>query len=411
MLSRGGTLDLALRGLWRNPRRTGLTLLSTTLGVAALTLLGALNDGWLRQMRDNFILSLTGHLQIHAQGFEETQHLSRRIQDPAPLLTLLDADPAVAGWTPRVRASGLAKSATGSVGVQLMGVDPAREPTVTRLREMVREGRWLPATAGRELLLGATLATNLGLTIGDRVILTAQRPDGEMAAEAFRLRGILHAGTLQIDRTLALLPLATLQQWLELGPTVTDLALRTRHHRQADELRQRLAAALPADQYEVLSWDTLDPMVGQWLRFSDAYGLVLVLVVALLVLVQVLNTMLMALHERTRELGILAALGSRPGQLGRLVLLEGLLLILAGALLGWLLAAGASLWLARDGIDLSRFANAFRFFYMDPVIRPQITLAGTLRVLGTAAAAALLAGLYPAWKASRLDLQEALRRF
>jgi putative ABC transport system permease protein len=410
-LTAGAFLLLALRNLWRNPRRTLLTLLSMVLGVAALTLLGALNDGWLRQMKDNFILTLTGHVQVHARGFEASQSLADRMGDIAPVQALLERDPLVVGWTRRVRTSGLATLGGGSAGVQIMGVDPEQETWVTRMHRSLQDGRWLKPGLARDLLLGSTVAANLGAAVGDRVVLTAQRPDGEMAAEVFYLRGVLHSGAPQIDRTLALVNLGAMQRWLGMEGEVTDVVVRVERHQDSAALAARLALALPEQRFEVLGWERLDPMVSQWLRFSEAYGLVLILVVAALVLVQVLNTMLMALHERTRELGIMAALGTRGGQLFGLVLLEGLLLILIGALLGWMLGAGLVAWLAREGIDLSRFANAFRFFYMSPVIRPLLTLESSLRILGTTLLAALLAGLYPAWKAARIRIHDALRRF
>lgn len=403
-------LILALRNLWRNPKRTLLTLFSMVLGMAALTLLSALNDGWLKEMQDNFILAVTGHVQVHARGFEASLNLRDRIPDLDPVRDLIARERSLSGWTLRIRSSGLASVGGTGAGVRIMGVDPEQETWVTRMHRSVRSGRWLRPGLPRDLLLGGTVATNLGAGIGDRVVLTAQRPNGEMASEVFYLRGILHAGAPQIDRTLALINLGEMQNWLEMGDAVTDVVLRASQHEAAAGLRQRFAAALPAESFEVMGWQELDPMVSQWLKFSGAYGLILVFIVVALVLVEVLNTMLMALHERTRELGILSALGTRGRQLFGMVLLEGVLLIFAGSLLGWLLGAGLVGWLARDGIDLSRFANAFQFFYMSPVIRPLLTLESALRIFAATLAAALLAGLYPAWKASRIRVSDALRR-
>ncbi len=401
---------LALRNLERSPRRTGLTVLSMALGLAALTLLAALNDGWLEQMRDNFILALTGHVQIHARGFEDSQNLRDYIPDPGPVIAVVRHDPAVAAWTLRVRASGLAAVAGNASGVRIMGVDPEQETWVTHMHQMLSEGAWLRPGVARDLLLGVTVAHNLGARVGDRVVLTAQRPNGEMASEVFYLRGILASGAPQIDRVLALVNLGKARRWLHLGEGVTDVVVRALTHAAAGGMEARLRRTLPEDRYEILSWRELDPMVSQWLKFSDAYGLVLILIVAALVLVEVLNTQLMALHERTRELGVMLALGTRPRQLFVMVLLEGLMLILAGAILGYALGIGAVFWLGRDGIDLSAFGNAFRFFYMSPLIHPLITAESAGRILGTTFAAALVAGLYPAWWAARLPMNAALRR-
>jgi ABC-type lipoprotein release transport system permease subunit len=408
-LNAASYLDLALRNLWRNPKRTLLTLLSMVLGVAALTLLGALNDGWLKEMQDNFILALTGHVQVHARGFEASQHLRDQITDVSLIRRIIDSDPEIAGWTLRVRSSGLASASGVSAGVQIMGVDPEQETWVTRMHQAITPGHWLRPGMPRDLALGATLVTNLGAAVGDRVVLTAQRPNGEMASEVFYLRGVLQTGSPQIDRTLALIDIAAMQLWLELGQAVTDVVVRAQRHEASGRVQQRFFAALDPDRFEVMGWQELDPMVSQWLRFSDAYGLVLILVVAALVLVEVLNTMLMALHERTRELGIMAALGTRGPQLFTMVLLEGLILIFLGAVIGYVTGALGVSYLALEGIDLSRFANAFEFFYMSPVIRPLLTPDSALRILGATLIAALAAGLYPAWRAARIVPQDALR--
>ncbi len=399
-LSPAGYLRLALRNLWRNPRRTGLTLFSMVLGVAALTLLGALNDGWLRQMQDNFILALTGHVQIHARGFEDSQRLERRIRDLEPVLKAVEQDTLVTGWTRRIRTSGLASLGAVSAGVQLMAVDPEQETWVTHMHAGLSRGEWLKPGLSRDLLLGATVAKNLGAALGDKLVLTVQAPDGRMLAEVFLLKGVLTTGAPQIDRGLALVNLGALQAWMGLGESVTDIVLRVESHDQSAALRDRLAEALSGLDLEVMSWRSLDPMVSQWLDFSDAYGLVLIFVVAALVLVEVLNAMLMAVHERGRELAIMSALGTRPGQLFLLVLLESVMLIVLGALAGYLLGAIGVIWLAPGGIDLSTYANAFRFFYMSPLIHPLLTLDSALRILGSTLVAALLAGLYPAWRAA-----------
>jgi len=227
-----GQFDLAMR----NP---GRTLLSVGVGVGALCLLGALNDGWLAQMQDNFTLTLTGHVQVHARGFEASQSLRDRLPDPTSLGARLGRGPAVAAWSARVRSSGLASLAGVSAGVQILGVEPEREPWVTR-----------------------------------------------------------HG--------------------------------RPRH------------PGSPVVQHGAAGGAAADP---------------------------------------------------------------------EGALLGYLAGAAAVVWLAREGIDLSRFANAFEFFYMSPVIHSVLTLASGLRILGTTLLAALLAGLYPAWKAGRVCIPTALRRF
>ncbi len=403
-------LLLGLRNLRRNPRRTGIALASLIVGIAALTFLGALNDGWLQQMKTNFILTLTGHVQVHAKGFQASQNIRDYMHDPRQVIALVRKDPDVVSWTGRLRSSGLAAVAAASTGVQIMGVDPEQEARVTRMHECIDRGRWLAPNDPKGVLLGGTLAENLGVKVGGRVVLMAQRPGGDMASDVFYLRGVLCPNGPRVDRMLAVIALATAQKWLGVGGGLTDVVVRADAHNAAAAIKRRLLQALPPERYEVMAWQDLDPMVRQWLEFSDAYSLVVIFVVVALVLAEILNTMLMALHERTRELGMLEALGTRKVQLFLMMLIEGVILVMLGAIAGYLLGAGAVLYYGDAGIDLTHFADAFKFFYMSPIIRPVLTSGSAMEIMGTTLAAAVLAGLYPAWKATHLEPSEALRR-
>jgi ABC-type lipoprotein release transport system permease subunit len=407
-LGLGYYFALSFRNLLRNPRRTGITLASMIFGISTLTLLGALNDGWLDQMRTNFILSYTGHIQIHRKGFEASQSLRDRITDPDEIIRYTNYTEII-GWTQRIRTSGLASLGGSSAGVLIMATDPEQETWVTNMYQHVDTGRWLSPSMPHDLLLGHIVARSIGASIGDKVILMAQRANGEMVSEAFHLCGTLETGAPQIDRTLAVIPLTTAQSWLGMGDSVTDIVLRAENHDETDNLYRLLAQQLSAKKYEIMQWQELDPMVSQWLNFSDAYGLVIIFVVVLLVLSEILNTMLIALHDRQKELGIMVAIGTRKRQVFMMMMLEALFIILIGSLLGYLCGGLLVYGVRGQGIDLSHFSNAFQFFYMNPVIHPLLTLESATRILGTTLIAALIAGIYPAWKATRLPITQSLR--
>ncbi|MES9979586.1 MAG: ABC transporter permease, partial [Candidatus Thiodiazotropha sp. 6PLUC5] len=269
-----------------------ITLLTMIFGIATLTLLSALNDGWLSQMKTNFILSFTGHVQIHAKGFEVSQNLRDQISNPEEITRFMESYPEIFGWTERIRTSGLASVSGSSAGVQIMATDPEQETWVTSMDQSVKSGRWLQPGMTNDLLLGLTIAQNLGAELGDRVVLMTQRPSGEMISEVFYLRGILETGAPQIDRTLALITLKGAQQWLQMQQAVTDIVIRADEHHQTDKLYRLFAQQLSENTYEIMPWQELDPMVRQWLEFSDAYGLVILIVVIVLVLTEILNTML-----------------------------------------------------------------------------------------------------------------------
>jgi len=408
-LSTATYFSLGLRNLRRNPRRTALTLASLVIGIGALTFLMAMNEGWLRDARENFILTFTAHLQVHARGFEDSQQIQDHIAEPERVTALLEDDPAVAAWSRRVRVSGLASVAEANTAVLVVAVEPERERAVSRLASFVVEGRWLDPDDPRGLLLGATVAENLGAALGDKVVLMAQTPSGDITSEMFRLRGLLRAGAPDVDRTLALIPLEVGQRWLELGAGVTDIVIHAVRHQDTDRLRDRLEGALDPAGYEVLRWMDIDPMIQQWLEFSDVYTLFFLLPVIAVVVAEIINTMLMALYERVREFGLMEALGTRKGQLFAMVLWESLVLVALGGTLGYALGAAAAFHYGRVGIDLSSFADAITFVYMNPILHPVPTAKAALIILATALLTAILAGVYPAWRATRLNPVEAMR--
>ncbi len=167
-LSLGAYALLGLRNLWRNPKRTGLTLAAFIVGIGSLTFLVAIDDGWLFNMKDNFILTQTGHVQVHRQGFEDSRHVQDYIKKPDEVVRLLEGDVRIQAVSQRVRISGLASVAGASTGVQVMGIDPRAEAKLSRLSTFVRKGAWLTRDDKRGLLLGVTLAEHLHAGLGTR---------------------------------------------------------------------------------------------------------------------------------------------------------------------------------------------------------------------------------------------------
>jgi ABC-type lipoprotein release transport system permease subunit len=402
-------LKLGWRNLWLNPLRTMLTSAALAIGIAALTFLSAMDDGWMQQIKSNFALTMTGHIQIHAKGFEDSRKLAQRIDAPQTVLDSIAGMSGVRAITRRVRVSGLASSADANAGALIYGVEPKAEQHISRLSSFISTGAWLPTGDKRAAVLGDGLADRLSIGIGDKLVLMAAVPGGDIASEVFRVRGLIHSGVMDVDDMSVIVPLATAQQWLGLGKAVTDIVIRADSFEQVTPLASQIKTALAGQGVEVLRWFDIDPMALQWANFADAYTWVVLLIVIIVVLAEVLNTMLMSMHERVREFGLMGALGVMPSQIFAMVVWETVILVLIGGVAGFVLGGGLSLWYGEHGIDLSQFAIAFSFMYMDPIIHPLLQFDSVLRILGASLFGAMIAGLIPAWKAAKLEPAWALR--
>ena len=402
-------IKLGSRNLLLHPARTLLTMGALVVGIAALTFLSAMNDGWMQNMKENFVMTETGHIQIHADGFQVSQQIEDAMLQPNAAFEAIEGIPAIRAWTPRINTSGLASAAGANAGALIVGIDARRELRVSRFREFLSDGVWINHEDPRSLVMGDVLAEKLEIGIGDKVVLMAQTPSGDLASEVFRLRGLLHSGVMGIDNMMVMIPIKTAQQWLELDEGITNIVIRTDSFEAVDRVTAALKEALQGQDLEILRWMEIDPMAEQWTQMADAYTWIVLAIVIIVVLAEVLNTMLMSMHDRIREFGLMGALGTQGSQLFAMMIWETIILVVIGGLLGYGLGAWVSLYYGEHGLDLSAYASAFSFMYMSPVVHPVVTLENAVRIIGAAVIGAALAGIYPAWKASRLDPVEAMR--
>ncbi|MDA1132232.1 MAG: ABC transporter permease [Proteobacteria bacterium] len=408
-LSMATYMALAARNLTRNSRRTALTLAALVVAIGALTFLMGFMNAYLVGMNENFVLVMNGHIQIYGPEFKDSNLIDDYMPDTAPITAALDGDDRVRAWTQRITASGLASVARSTTSVAVVGVDPLREPEVGRLRTFVVAGEWLAPEDAGGVLLGVDIADNLEVELGDKIVMMTQGPGGDIVSEAFRVRGLLHSGIPDIDRVLALVTLSSAQSWLGLGDGATEIVVRTHEFETVDAVADALVAGV-GQSLDIRRWYNQDPLIEQMLEMQDASHLIIIAVVISVVLGQLINTMFMSLYDRVREFGLMEALGSRRRNLFAMLLWESILLVSIGGFIGYAIAYGAILWTAAVGIDLSAFGDTLASMYIDPIIRPVIDLQSNLYLLGTIIVTAILAGLLPAWRATRLNPVEAMRQ-
>ncbi len=410
-------LRLGWRNLWRNPRRSALSIAAVAVAFGVLITLDGLREGMARQMLDNATRLSLAHVQLHEAGYLPDRSLydtigGERGTDVPALMAAVEALAGPSAAAPRTFGFGLLSTGPRSVGAQLAGVDPTREARVTSLLDAVTEGRGLLGAPPNAVLLGRTLADELRARLGDRIAVVTQAADGAIGNELLTVRGIFRTGLATLDRSLALLAIGDLQALLALPPSrIHEVAVRLDDPIRAADVAIALARspALPAG-LRADSWETLAPALVEYLRLLRGWNRIMILIVGTFAAFGVLNTMLMAVFERTHEMGVLAALGLRPAQFLAMVVAETLFLAAVGLVAGLGLGALGMAYFAWHGWDLSRWAAGLTIagVLVDPVLRGTVTWRATPSTGLALAAITVLAALVPALRAARMKPVEAL---
>ncbi len=399
-------LTLAWRNLWRHTRRTLMILFAFVLGVWSMIVIAAITRGSMEQQLDNSILNLTGHIQAHAAGFRDDPVIDHRFTPSAELTAALD-DKDIIARAGRVRAPGVVASERESAGITLVGIEPAREHGLSFIATAVTEGRYLESAEDQGLLLGRKLAERLETGLGRRVVLMSQDANNQVGDRGFRVVGIFETQPRQMEDSVAFIGRATAQQMLKLGDAVTEVAIMTANRDQLDVLLARLRAVAPA--LDIQPWTVIEPLLVLTQKVTDVILLIWYAIVFAAMSFGLINTLLKAVFERTREFGLFQSLGMPPRHILGQVLVESLILLALALVLGNL-AAWATIASLQGGIDLSSVAEGMELIGVAPVIYPawsasDLAIANLLVfVLG------LAASLYPAWRASQHVPVEALTR-
>ena len=399
---------LAWRNLWRNHRRTLIMLAAITVGVWAMIFMTAMMRGMTDEMIENTLNTLPGEVQVHHPDYRRDPSVVNRIAAPSAELRAALETPPVLAWSARVRVPAVVASERDSRGVVLLGVDPQAEERLGALPDEIIAGRFLSGPEDRGLVLGASLVRRLETGLGKRVVLMSQDPDNNVADRGARVVGIYKARLQGTEDIFVYGGLEPTQDMLGIGTDVSEIAATSHNYRLMGSWYRPIAAAA-GDDLEVLPWPELDKFLDAMLRVQDGFALVFMVVIFLALSFGLVNTLVMAVFERVREIGLMQALGMRPRLILLQILVESVYLLLLGLFLGNL-----SAWLTikplESGIDISVVAEGVEMMAMGTTLYPALALQdmvmATLIVLGLG----LLASLLPAWRAAHLDPIRALSR-
>jgi putative ABC transport system permease protein len=402
--------SMAWRNVWRNRRRSLLTVAAIALGLAFNIFMRGIADGFHEQMVDNSVRAEIGHIQIHRLGYHDDPGLNKTLPDFEEIVQAVRSLPDLRGYSFRVLGSGLASTSDNSRGVQIFGVDPAQEKTVTMIQHAIIQGRYLAKEEGRPILLGDRLAAHLKVSLDDKVVLMVQAADGSLGAQLFRVDGIFRSGSPEMDGGVVFILRSDAQSLLSLSDRITEVALLLGSSRQVPAVLQVLKNKLSGEPVEILPWWQVEPFLQQFIQIDDAFFYIIVLIFFVVISIGILNTIMMSIFERVREFGVMMALGTKPRQIVKLVVEEAFALGLVGIAAGTLLGSVATQYYARHGIDLSSFsAGAAALGITTSRVYSELTLANLAYSDLAVLAVVLLVALYPAVHAAGLRPVEAIR--
>lgn len=399
-------LTLAWRNLWRHRRRTLVMLFALVLGVWSMIVMAALIRGSMEQHVKKEILNLTGHIQVHTPAYRNDPAIEHRFAIPPALAATLH-DPSLIAASARVRVPAVVSSERESAGVVLVGIDPQREQSLSFIAKSITAGQYLSSPDDPGLLLGRKLAEQLETALGRRVVLMSQDADNQIADRGFRVVGIFDADPQAMETGYVFIGLEVAQEMLKIGSEVSEVAAMTPDRIRLDTALTKMAAAAPG--LEVAPWTEVQPLLVLTENVNNVVLLIWFTVVFAAMAFGLVNTLLMAVFERTREFGLFQALGMPPRFILGQVLVESLILLgialALGNLVSWASVAGL-----RGGIDLSMFAEGFEMVGMSPVIYPALAAGDVGAANVIVVVLGVLASLYPAWRAARYVPVEAITR-
>lgn len=398
---------LAWRNVWRNQRRTFVILVAIAFGIWSMVTLAAIMRGMIEQQVRNAINNLTGHVQVHAVGYRDDPVVDNSMPSPGPPTVEVLGGEYVRAWATRVRVPAVVASERESAGVTLVGIDPEAEQGLSFIAEAVTEGRYLESPGDYGVLLGRKLVERLETSLGKRVVLMSQDVDNEIADRGFRVVGIFDANMEATETGYVFTGRSVAQEMLRLGENISELALVARDRQDLGAVLQLLVRVAPG--LDIQPWTKLEPLLVLTVKMYEATMLIWFVVVFLAMSFGLVNTLLMAVFERTREIGLFQALGMRPGFLLSQVLLESLTVLMIGLIMGNMLAWATIASLA-DGLNLSAFAEGLEWAGISSVIYPLISASDVVSANLLVIVLGIIASLYPAWRAARRVPVETITR-
>ncbi len=410
------TLKIAFRNIFRQKRRTILTALAMIVGFTLSSVFIGWADGAYSSIINMFTQNRIGHIQVHRKGYLDKPSLYDTIDDYESVGVTIRSVKGVEAWTPRLYSAGLGSVGEKSTAVQIIGIDPVREVVATRFDKKVITGKGFSKEPrlhrdskqpAREAIIGKGLAKILKATIGQEIVLVSQGADGSIANDLYTIIGIAESGDETTDRMACYLPIEEAQELLVLEGRIHEIVVIVSNLNEVNKITKAIQMKLGDSHLDVAPWQEVAKSFYRAMKADRQGDLISRIVIMLIVAIGVLNTVLMSVLERTREYGVLKAIGTKPRQIFWLVMCEVNIIAIFSIIVGALLGVCINYLLSIYGVTLPQAFTwggmEFRTMYGEVNARSLYIPAITVIVAATVVA------LFPALKAARIAPAKAMR--
>lgn len=399
---------IAWKNIWRNRVRSGVIIAAITIGMFAGVFTSTFYKGWINQRLEAGVETEVSHIQIHHPDFSENFELKSFIPDGAKMADEIARTEFVNGVSPRMVVQAMIASSETGTGVKILGVDPEKEKTVINLYTKVPEGKYFEGVKRNPILIGEKLAEKMKVKVHSKLVVTLQDSEGHLTSEAFRVCGIYKVGNGMFEEMNVFVLKSDLARFVQLDEEIShEMVVHLKDHDQLELNTETLAGKYTESL--VQSWKQMAPELGLLNEYGSIYIYFFIIIILLSLGFGIVNTMLMAVMERVKEIGMLMAIGMSKFRVFWMLMLETVLLTFTGGFFGILLGIAVTLATMKSGIDLSFYAEGLEDMGYSSLVFPVVEFEMVLVIVLLVLATGLVASVYPARKALKYKPAEAIR--
>ncbi|MBI9074799.1 MAG: ABC transporter permease [Desulfatibacillum sp.] len=402
-------LKLAWRNIWRHTRRSILTMMAIGFASLLLVFMLSFQFGSYESMIDASVKLSTGHLQVQAAGYNEKPEMRKVVPNPGVVMDILSRTPGIEAFTARSQTFVLASSEDRTRGIMVMGVNPETEKGVLSIATLIREGEYLSPRAPNTVIIGTLLARRLKIGVGRELTILGQSRNGSIAATVVTVGGIFKTGIDEVDRSTVQMLLSDFDALFAMDGAVHAIVATARELLQVGEVKKALQNDPGLKDLAVLDWVDLSPGLKQSIQLDLVSGIIMYLILIIVVAFSIMNTFLMAVFERTREFGVMMAIGTTPRRLVKVMLMESMFMTGMGLLFGMLAGAALTQYFAQVGIPMGGAADLMAQYGISGRIFPRLSWATLLIGPAMIGVVTFLTALVPALRIPGLKPADAMK--